>query len=125
VRRRSLAALILASVTGLGTFALVGDRPALPPAGMVSETSPAPVPSSGAGWLPSPAATPPLLPIAPARTPRPVPPRAGLVFTDRLAGVLQEAVDAARSRTGIPGISATIIFPDGTRWTGASGLADV
>jgi D-alanyl-D-alanine carboxypeptidase len=125
VHRRSLAALILASVTGLGTFALVGGRPALPPVGMVSETAPAPVPTVGAGRLPSPGPTPPLPPIAPVRTPRPVPPRAGLVFTDRLAGVLQEAVDAVRSRTGIPGISATIIFPDGTRWTGASGLADV
>ena len=30
-----------------------------------------------------------------------------------------------RARAGIPGVSAAIIFPDGSMWVGASGLADV
>lgn len=30
-----------------------------------------------------------------------------------------------RARYGIPGVSAAIIFPDGSMWVGASGLADV
>ena len=38
---------------------------------------------------------------------------------------LQDRLDAARQRLGIPGVSATIIFRDGTTWTGTSGDADV
>jgi D-alanyl-D-alanine carboxypeptidase len=38
---------------------------------------------------------------------------------------LQVGLDDARKRLGIPGVSATLIFRDGTTWTGTSGLADV
>lgn len=43
----------------------------------------------------------------------------------RLRPNLQAALDRLRARDAIPGISATIIFPDGSTWLGVSGLADV
>jgi D-alanyl-D-alanine carboxypeptidase len=38
---------------------------------------------------------------------------------------LQAELEAARVRLGIPGVSVTIIFRDGSSWTGTSGKADV
>ncbi len=38
---------------------------------------------------------------------------------------LQATLDRARAKLHIPGASVTILFPDGTSWTGVSGLADV
>jgi D-alanyl-D-alanine carboxypeptidase len=42
-----------------------------------------------------------------------------------LGARLQAQLDRLRLRGGVPGVSATIVFTDGTTWTGASGLADV
>jgi D-alanyl-D-alanine carboxypeptidase len=39
--------------------------------------------------------------------------------------LLDAQLAAARVLHGIPGVSATIVFSDGTRWTGTAGLADV
>ncbi|HYC07869.1 MAG TPA: serine hydrolase domain-containing protein [Candidatus Binatia bacterium] len=41
------------------------------------------------------------------------------------AARLQARLDAIRAKYRIPGVSATIIWPDGTTWTGVSGLANV
>jgi D-alanyl-D-alanine carboxypeptidase len=38
---------------------------------------------------------------------------------------LQARLDQLRERYGIPGISAAIVLPDGSTWSGVSGLADV
>jgi D-alanyl-D-alanine carboxypeptidase len=38
---------------------------------------------------------------------------------------LQATLDRARTRLAIPGVSVTVLFPDGTSWTGVSGLANV
>lgn len=38
---------------------------------------------------------------------------------------LQATLDAFLARTHTPGVSAAILWPDGTIWTGTSGLADV
>jgi D-alanyl-D-alanine carboxypeptidase len=38
---------------------------------------------------------------------------------------LQATLDKARKTLAIPGVSATVLLPDGTTWTGVSGLADV
>jgi D-alanyl-D-alanine carboxypeptidase len=40
-------------------------------------------------------------------------------------GVLDAHLDSARQLYGLPGVSATIVFRDGTRWSGSSGFADV
>ena len=38
---------------------------------------------------------------------------------------LQATLDRLRVKLGIPGVSVTILLPDGSSWTGVSGLADV
>jgi D-alanyl-D-alanine carboxypeptidase len=39
--------------------------------------------------------------------------------------VLDAHLDSIRQLYGLPGVSATIVFRDGTRWSGSSGFADV
>ena len=41
------------------------------------------------------------------------------------AAALQARLDAIRLKYRLPGVSATIIWPDGTTWTGVSGWADI
>jgi len=50
---------------------------------------------------------------------------AGLTATPALRRALQARLDQLRERYGVPGISVTILFPDGSSWLGVSGLADV
>jgi D-alanyl-D-alanine carboxypeptidase len=45
--------------------------------------------------------------------------------TPLLRAALDRRLEALRAKAGIPGISATILFPDGSIWQGAAGLADV
>ena len=73
--------------------------------------SPGPTASSGPG-SPSPSLSPP--------SPSPLDPGAVALETR-----LQATLDRLRAKLGMPGVSAAIVFPDGTRWTGASGLAIV
>jgi D-alanyl-D-alanine carboxypeptidase len=42
-----------------------------------------------------------------------------------IARGLDRALDTERERLAIPGASVTILFPDGTSWSGTSGLADI
>ena len=42
----------------------------------------------------------------------------------RLARTLQAKLDAKREEYDVRGITASVAFPDGSRWSGASGLAD-
>lgn len=42
----------------------------------------------------------------------------------RLARALQAKLDAKREEYDVGGITASVAFPDGSRWSGASGLAD-
>jgi D-alanyl-D-alanine carboxypeptidase len=42
----------------------------------------------------------------------------------RLGSVLQKKLDAKREEYSLRGIAASVAFPDGSRWSGASGLAD-
>jgi D-alanyl-D-alanine carboxypeptidase len=86
-----------------------------PPSPITSGSNPSPVADSTASPPPSSSSPPP-------PTPGPSGP------ADRLAArnaSLQLELDRVRRQLGIPGVSVTIVFPDGTRWTGVSGLADV
>ncbi|HEX2753844.1 MAG TPA: serine hydrolase domain-containing protein [Candidatus Limnocylindrales bacterium] len=71
----------------------------------------------------------PLAPSAPAGSPSPGPGSSpGPSIDDPsaiLAARLQAALDRVRARLAIPGVSATILLPDGTSWSGVSGFADV
>ena len=54
-----------------------------------------------------------------------VPEPTGLSATPAIRHALQARLDQLRERYGVPGISVTIIFPDGSSWLGVSGVADV
>lgn len=69
-------------------------------------------------------------------TDRPIPPVVGSIgiqprepdgpsATAVTREALQGRLDQLRERYGIPGISVTILFPDGSSWVGVSGVADV
>lgn len=113
-----------------------GDGPDPPGAGQVvaaagsptpDVSGPRPTPDASAG-TPTPVASPsaPLIEPAPS-TPVPTEPsEAGTSSaTPRLSAALDARLDRLRARFGLPGVSASIVFPDGTVWQGTSGFADV
>lgn len=73
--------------------------------------------------MPSASPVPPT-PVLPSSSPTPM--ASSLPTPTPLpAARLQKSLDAARSKAGIPGVSVTILWPDGRSWTGVSGLANV
>ena len=75
---------------------------------------------AAAGPRASPAPT--ARPTAPPPSPSPTPPPAQ---TPIPAAALQARLNAIRVQYHVPGVSATIIWPDGRSWTGVNGWADV
>jgi D-alanyl-D-alanine carboxypeptidase len=130
--RRGLLILAAVGATSLGSIALgpVLSAPrmadpieAAPPSPLLeaSPTRPTPGPTddlySGLG----PTGPTPAVPSIAIRAPEP----SGLTATPAIRRALQARLDQLRARYGVPGISVTILFPDGSSWLGASGLADV
>jgi D-alanyl-D-alanine carboxypeptidase len=116
--RPIIAAIPLAAALSSGVF--VGLFGAAQPAGAPSTTpgpltSPSPAPAAAASASPA-APSPSTAPASPTRAPgvRAIP-----------ADELQARLDGIRARAGIPGVSVSILWPDGRSWTGVSGLADV
>ena len=62
---------------------------------------------------------------APVASSTPAPSTTPANTAEALGPQLQATLDRLRIRTAMPGASATILFSDGSSWTGASGLADV
>lgn len=104
----AVAAALLTIGCGVGGTALVAGTPeASLPALPAVTSSPGPgaaQPSSASG-----------------RPSRPVGPR----VTRQLLAQLDVLLGSLRVQHGLPGVSATIIFPDGSTWTATSGMADV
>ncbi|MGI8928026.1 MAG: serine hydrolase domain-containing protein [Candidatus Limnocylindrales bacterium] len=94
-----------------------------------------PTTSSGSTTLPTPAQTPvptspSVIPTAlatpsgpPVSTPPPTLPSGPIA--DALAPELDVALEEQLAQYRIPGMTAEIIFPDGSRWSGADGFADL
>ncbi len=128
-RWRSLAWLAVLALVGLGFgsgpawFGTIGQRGAVeggsPGPRATAATPPsgpdAALPSAAAPATPEPTAEPDA--VASAR------PLLGPRLLDRSA--VAAVIEAFRRRTGAPGVSVAIRWPDGTAWTFASGLADV
>jgi D-alanyl-D-alanine carboxypeptidase len=53
------------------------------------------------------------------------PEQAGATVTAATRNALQKRLDQLRERYGVPGISVTLLFPDGSSWVGVSGASDV
>jgi D-alanyl-D-alanine carboxypeptidase len=80
-----------------------------------------PAPAQTAGPVPTASPTPSPIPTAsPIPTPSPVPPVA-----KAMAARLDRALAAAQASLVLPGVQATVIFANGSTWTGVRGLADV
>jgi D-alanyl-D-alanine carboxypeptidase len=94
--------------TGIG----LADGPGSPfrglsPGAVAVAADPSATPAPTASPTPSPVPTP-------TPSPTPIP-----------AGALQARLNAIRVQYHVPGVSATIIWPDGRSWTGVNGWADV
>jgi D-alanyl-D-alanine carboxypeptidase len=139
-RTRAAAALI-ASFAGIALLAtgivqttggLAGMANATVRPGSSQSAGPSVTPGSsrapGSSAPSAPAATTPTTPTASPTAP-PVGSSGGPTQAEldavALRARLQAALDRARSRLAIPGVSVTILFRDGTTWTGVSGLADI
>ena len=117
MRRGLLVAAIVGSIALGSLIVLLGMQRA--GAGPLTGLAPPPASpaSTTAGASPAPSAAP---------TVRPSPPvPVGARPTKRIVAALQKSLDELRVKHGIPGVSAAIIFDDGSTWTGVSGLADV
>jgi D-alanyl-D-alanine carboxypeptidase len=116
------------SLPGGGVVAIVSAVPATPSPdiGEISPTQPASAPpASAASDLPSPPSSPRSDLPSPPSTPASNPPALWERWATDLRTRLQASLDGDRSRLGIPGVSVTILFRDGSSWAGTSGLADV
>jgi len=142
-RRRSVSALLIATIAFAGTIA-VASWPRQLAAGPVAEAFPTgvlatqepgsalPTPSheiAGGGDVP--ASAPPNSGPAPTVVPGTVaeatapPPEAAPAIPEALDRKLQSRLNKLRSKYAIPGVSVTIILGDGSTWTGTSGMANV
>ncbi len=136
--RRLAAALALVAVFAASLaagWAVAGTPPGadMRSAARLDQT-PRPTTSAAAGLTPVPTATPgqvataaPASPSAiPSSTPPPTPtPAASPTVPKALAARLDRALAAAQKSMLLPGVEATVIFPDGSTWTGVRGMADV
>lgn len=126
--RRALPILAAVVATILGSIALGPLLTAPRIADPIAAARPSPVPErrirdevyAGLG----PVRTIPPRPLVSSIAIRPPEP-AGLTATAATRHALQARLDQLRERHGIPGISVTILFPDGSSWLGVSGVANV
>ena len=150
--RARLVAGCLSLVIGIGGCASAVPEPAVvgPPgasvsasaaaSGVVASASVGPVSASGVPSAPGPGSSAPApgsagdVPPAPDATvaPRPTPTATPVPATlppvrptRRITNRLQHLLDRFVATERVPGIQATVIFPDGTVWTGVSGVAAV
>lgn len=139
-RRRALAAVGLLGVFAASLTAgwATSDPAALQAAlaGATGNASPAPAPTATAGGaasaVPAPTPSPAAATPAPTSTPTPTPepssdPTVAPAPTvpPKVAARLDRALASARKSLILPGVEATVIFADGSTWTGALGMADV
>jgi D-alanyl-D-alanine carboxypeptidase len=132
--RRGLLILAAVGATSVGSIALgpllTAPRMADPiaaarPSLVVAPSSPVPEPSSRGGHTGLGPAGPTTSPPAVSSIAIRVPETAGLTATPAIRRSLQARLDQLRARYGVPGISVTILFSDGSAWLGVSGVADV
>ena len=105
------------SASGSARTAPGTSKPVASPAAKPSGSSRASASSSRPSGAPSAAASP----GAPAVAHR----ARRSSATPLMKAALDRELGQLRAKLGIPGVSAAILFPDGTKWTGTSGLADV
>ncbi len=121
MRRGLLVAAIVGSIALGSLIVLFGIRlaGAPDPATALASAPASPVGSDLAA--PSPIVEPSAGPTVRPSFPAPLGPRP----TKRVVAALQASLDELREQYAIPGVSVSVVFDDGSVWTGVSGLADV
>jgi D-alanyl-D-alanine carboxypeptidase len=126
VARPTLLIIALAISAGAAWFTLIPLQ-TLPAGEPATSPTSAPTPSDGASpsasnssGLPVPSPSQPTPTPAPSATPTPLP-----ITIDARRTALSAALDRLRTTYGIPGISASMTFADGSSWVGTTGLAVV
>ncbi|MFH1475725.1 MAG: serine hydrolase domain-containing protein [Chloroflexota bacterium] len=95
--------------------------PTASPAASGAPATPGPTPAPGQTAGPGPTASPTPTPTpTPTPSPSPVP-----AVPKAMAARLDKALASAQSSLLLPGVEATVIFADGSTWTGVRGMADV
>lgn len=130
IRRRRLGAALVAAIGGIailvaGLGQAAGGPPAGGPPGPGASSSPgvaAASPGATGSAPPGGPSVPPPASATPNPSSNPPPPPSAFPTRDER---LQAQLDRIRARLGIPGVSVTMILPDGSTWSGASGLAEV
>jgi D-alanyl-D-alanine carboxypeptidase len=118
----SLAAGWAVAGTPRGTDGRMAGPAGSPGATSVAVASPDQTPTP----TPAPASPTPAPSAAPTPTPTPSPtPVPSPVVSKAMAARLDRALASARKSLGLPGVQATVIFANGSTWTGVGGLADV
>jgi CubicO group peptidase (beta-lactamase class C family) len=115
MRRGLLVAAIVGSIALGSLIVVLGLRPPSGPGAGTAFASPSSSPSASVLAAPS-------LPVVPPSVP---PVWAGPRPTKLYVAALQARLDELRETNAIPGVSASIVFEDGSSWAGVSGLADV
>jgi D-alanyl-D-alanine carboxypeptidase len=119
-RARTLRAASIGLFTALAVAACGSSTLTTAPA----TASPTASPTAGITPSPTPTVAPAqvsLLPVPLSKLATPAP--AGATLDEKTAAALDKALETLRAAKGIPGVSAAIMFADGTVWTGAAGLA--
>ena len=124
--RRRLLLAVIAGAVGVGLLGFALGRPSGGPDPAAAVVSPAPTGATSppAGGIP-PSAAPSQPPASGQPSTAPTSPTPPANTAAGLESQLQATLDRLRIKAGMPGASATILFPDGSAWTGVSGLADV
>jgi D-alanyl-D-alanine carboxypeptidase len=130
--RRFVAVLI----AGVLTLTLTGSSGAVQPAAAVASPSPVAVVATPAAPSAAPPSAAPADSPAPTSPPLPTPsptpatanvgtPNVGRPLDPLPTARLQARLDEIRAKYRVPGVSITIVWPDGRSWTGVSGYADI
>jgi D-alanyl-D-alanine carboxypeptidase len=115
--------VLLVLVALLAACAAPAPTPTLLPTASASPTA-----SPGPTASPSPTASPTAAPSptpSPTTSPTASPTGTPAAVSAELAAALQAQLDEIRRVHAVPGISAAVIMPDGSRWAGVSGLSEV
>jgi D-alanyl-D-alanine carboxypeptidase len=115
----ALGLLTAIVVAGCGSSTASTTPVTAAPTAAATATATAPATPSPSPTVP--AATVSLLPVPLSQFATPAP--ADPTLDETSAAALQKALDGIRSAGSYPGMSAAVMFPDGTLWAGASGLA--
>jgi len=129
-RRRLTLAVVLAGIFAVGVLAgwSVADPSAFAGAGApAAAVDPGWAPAQGQTAGPAPIAAPTSSPATPSMQPAVLQPAASPApdVPKAVAARLDRALARAQERLLLPGVEATVIFADGSTWTGALGMADV